>query len=321
LSNTTFLPPEEYEDFPQTMEDRTPYTYLIGWSNCNQWYYGVRYGKNCHPSDLWKTYFTSSKDVKKMIDEVGNPDIIQIRNVFWTPKHPIKVRNGYVRIMNKNLLNTADEVARYWEATVLNRMRVHKKEEWINNASWRFCVDPKIQAENARKQGYKNKGKKRSKEYVEDLKIRMKGSGNPMFGKKRTEEWCKNHSEKMKGKKVENPWILGKTKENNQSVLKMSETLKERFKIKENHHLYNKQRYTNGIINVACTKEEASSLSSDFYPGMTIFKKEKLHWYNNGKETFRVTSEEAMAKGLFNGRIIRLSDQQFHRRKFRFSRQ
>lgn len=53
-----------------------PYTYLIGWSNQNKWYYGVRTAKNCHPGDLWTTYFTSSKYVKQFITQYGEPDII-----------------------------------------------------------------------------------------------------------------------------------------------------------------------------------------------------------------------------------------------------
>lgn len=42
-----------------------PYTYLIGWSKLNKWYYGSRTAKNCHPSELWIKYFTSSKFVKE----------------------------------------------------------------------------------------------------------------------------------------------------------------------------------------------------------------------------------------------------------------
>jgi len=59
-----------------------PYTYLIGWKTQNKWYYGVRFAKGCHPNDLWNLYKTSSKHVKKMIEENGNPDIIQIRKIF-----------------------------------------------------------------------------------------------------------------------------------------------------------------------------------------------------------------------------------------------
>ena len=38
-----------------------PYTYLIGWTNYDMWYYGVRYTKDADPNELWKKYFTSSK--------------------------------------------------------------------------------------------------------------------------------------------------------------------------------------------------------------------------------------------------------------------
>lgn len=64
------------------LEDREPYTYLIGWSKLNKWYYGVRFGKGCHPSELWVKYFTSSEIVSKFREENGNPDVIQVRKIF-----------------------------------------------------------------------------------------------------------------------------------------------------------------------------------------------------------------------------------------------
>ena len=30
------------------MIDRTPYTYLIGWTKLDKWYYGVKYAKIAH---------------------------------------------------------------------------------------------------------------------------------------------------------------------------------------------------------------------------------------------------------------------------------
>ena len=86
-----------------------PYTYLIGWSDRNMWYYGVRYGKNCHPDDLWRTYFTSSKPVKRIRELYGDPDIIQIRKVF-----------------------DSVNVARLWEHKTLRRLRVVSDNRFIN---------------------------------------------------------------------------------------------------------------------------------------------------------------------------------------------
>jgi len=86
-----------------------PYTYLIGWTNHNKWYYGVRYAKNCNPADLWTKYFTSSKKVKAFRKMYGEPNIIQIRKTFKDSKS-----------------------AKLWEDKVLRRMEVHIKDEWLN---------------------------------------------------------------------------------------------------------------------------------------------------------------------------------------------
>ena len=58
------------------------YTYLIGWSKHDKFYYGARWAKDCSPDDLWNTYFTSSKHVKAFRKEHGEPDVIQVRKVF-----------------------------------------------------------------------------------------------------------------------------------------------------------------------------------------------------------------------------------------------
>lgn len=63
-------------------EKRNCYTYLVGWSDKNMWYYGRRTAKNCSPSDLFVTYFTSSKHVKRFISQHGIPDILSIRKTF-----------------------------------------------------------------------------------------------------------------------------------------------------------------------------------------------------------------------------------------------
>ena len=86
-----------------------PYTYLIGRSKLNKWYYGLRYAKNCHPDDLWITYFTSSKIIKQFRKEYGEPDIIEIRKIF------------------SNVENAA-----IWEHTVLKRLKVNINDKWLN---------------------------------------------------------------------------------------------------------------------------------------------------------------------------------------------
>lgn len=63
-------------------DNRIPYTYLLRWTSQNKCYYGKRTAKNCHPTDIWKSYFTSSVYVAEFVKEHGDPDVIEIRKTF-----------------------------------------------------------------------------------------------------------------------------------------------------------------------------------------------------------------------------------------------
>lgn len=92
-----------------------PYTYLIGWKKLNLYYYGVRYATDCHPSDLFVTYFTSSSLVKLHIDIYGNPDIIQIRKTFKSKEDACKWETKVLKRLNAvnrlDFLNKTDRPA------------------------------------------------------------------------------------------------------------------------------------------------------------------------------------------------------------------
>lgn len=136
-----------------------PYTYLVGWSLLNTYYYGVRYAKNADPSDLWSTYFTSSKHVSQYRKQHGEPDIIEIRRTFDTK-----------------------EAARKWEHKVLRRMKITTDRRWLNitdNISIKHPPD--------HQKGEKNSmyGRKRSDTSLMNMK--RIGSEHPLYGKKRPE--------------------------------------------------------------------------------------------------------------------------------------
>lgn len=130
-----------------------PYTYLIGWSKLNKWYYGVRYKKYCNPNDLWNPYKTSSKTVKEYILKYGEPDIIAIRKIF------------------KNI-----KLARIWEHKVLRRMKVIKNNKFLNKTD-NISICP-IASSNANKgKSAWNKGLKTgklSKETIEKQRNKRK---------------------------------------------------------------------------------------------------------------------------------------------------
>jgi len=53
------------------MKDRIPYCYLLTFIPTGQLYCGIRFAKNCHPTDFWKKYFTSSDIIHKLIKNYG----------------------------------------------------------------------------------------------------------------------------------------------------------------------------------------------------------------------------------------------------------
>lgn len=144
----------------------TPYTYLIGWSAHKKYYYGVRYAKGCHPSDLFNPYQTSSKFVKAFIQSFGLPDIIEVRKIF------------------------TDEIsAQNWEKKVLTKLNVLKSDIWLNENIGGIFTNKKPLGFG---KGSKNSmyGKKRP-----DRAEMNRNRINPFLNKKRPE-----HSLKMKGK-------------------------------------------------------------------------------------------------------------------------
>lgn len=123
----------------------TPFTYLLFHKPTGKKYYGARWSKQCHPTDLWKTYFTSSKHVKKLISEYGKESFsFEIRKTF-----------------------SSIEECRKWEERVLRKLNVTSKDDWINkNINGKFLPYGK-----------------QSKEHIEKRTSKIKGQNNGMFGK------------------------------------------------------------------------------------------------------------------------------------------
>lgn len=165
----------------------TPYTYLIGWSEQNKWYYGVRFAKKCHPNDLWTTYFTSSNYVKKFRKEYGEPDIIEVRKIF-----------------------TCSQKARDWETKVIKRLNLVESNKWLNktdNTNKFYHEGPindkhrKIIADSNKKRIIKDetREKLRKNAIILHNKINITGKNNPNYGKKWNDEQKKKMSNMKKG--------------------------------------------------------------------------------------------------------------------------
>ena len=148
------------------------YTYLIGWSALGLWYYGVRYARGCSVSDLWKTYFTSSLEVKRMRGEYGEPDVVEVRRVFDDPAK-----------------------AREWEDRVLRRTGAVKSPRWINasNGGHEFAASGPHSPE------HRAKISAAQKRRLSDPAVRAK-AGLAFLGKQHSNETRAKISATKKGK-------------------------------------------------------------------------------------------------------------------------
>jgi hypothetical protein len=203
----------------------TPYTYLIGWSHLNKWYYGVRYAtkthclyeSGCHPEDLWTTYFSSSKIVKKYRKIYGEPDVIQVRKTFMDAESAIQ-----------------------HEQKVLTRLKIHE-EKWLNQANQKaIFLDELTREEISKKLSGRPsnmKGKKHTKEAKEKMsKAKIGKSNTSLRGKNLSED----HKKKLKIAKIGYiPWNKGKTKKDYPSLQRKG----------TNKGIKRGKRITNGTIN------------------------------------------------------------------------
>lgn len=212
------------------MDIYRPYTYLVGWSIHNKWYYGVRFAKNCHPNDLWVKYFTSSNRVKDLRNQLGEPDIITIRKVF----------------------NSAEK-ARLWESKVIRRVKAVRDPKWLNQSDHNdkfYHEGPRgvFSEEHRNKLSNARKGRSISQEHAEALhegRRRSKNSSEHIEaikrhnrGKKPSEETRLKYSLAKKGKPSPNKGKrFGPHSEDYKR--KMSETLKEVWRKRKMKDHYN----------------------------------------------------------------------------------
>lgn len=139
---------------------RNCYTYLIGWSKHNVWYYGRRTAIKCDPTDLWVKYFTSSKHVSKFRIEHGEPDVVQIRKVFGDNFHKCTL----------------------WETRVLTSLNAAKSEKWLNktNGDLKWDTTGIIFSEEINiKKGNSSRGKPKSEEHKHKIGLSNLGKKKP----------------------------------------------------------------------------------------------------------------------------------------------
>ena len=171
------------------LTDRTPFTYLIRHIPSGRVYYGCRFARGCSPSDLWTTYFTSSKNIHRMIEEEG------------------------VDAFESEIRRTFDSIeeCRNWEHRLLKRIHAVQREDFLNKSDGK-SVSPesaeigrknRISSERflsaIKKIGENNKGRVHSSETREKISKSLVGNKYKL-GKKETDATRRKKRESKLGK-------------------------------------------------------------------------------------------------------------------------
>lgn len=224
--------------------NHTPYTYLIGWSKLDIWYYGVRFAKNCNPNELWKTYFTSSKKVRVQRNNYGEPDIIEVRKIFT---------------------NAVD--ARIWETKVLQRLNVISSKRWLNQTNnIAIMITDEQRKNNFTPEVRKIMSEKRKKWIAEnkDKSIEQLENARKSLYKGLTPERSKKISVKLKNRDITWGSKISASHKESKRFEGINNPMHGRSAIREN----NLKWYTNGF-NTILVKENTQP--SGFIRGRKLF--------------------------------------------------
>jgi hypothetical protein len=145
------------------MNNRTPYFYIIRHISSGKMYAGSRWGKNCHPNDLLKTYITHSNKIKNIISKEGLDSFEVLRiDSYCDGLHPYDYEKSFLEINNCAESDT-------WINGHNNHLFVYGTKEYKNFMIRKYGVDNPNKLFSTR-QKIKTTRKSRNTEYQEKRK-------------------------------------------------------------------------------------------------------------------------------------------------------
>lgn len=161
-----------------------PYLYAVGWTSLNKFYVGVRYAKACHPSELWNGYYTSSRYVKDLAREYGDPDYLDILGTYSTPQEAVDAEvealEKFGLHLHPDFLNKSAGRAISFDAEVRARMSsiARARGPWSDERKAAHSVALKGRTQSAvtrAKMSETSKGRSKSPEHLAALSKSRKG--------------------------------------------------------------------------------------------------------------------------------------------------
>lgn len=197
-----------------------PYTYHLYHKITDKHYYGVRWAKSCNPTELWVTYFSSSKKVKNLIRLYGKESFEpEIRKIFKTSNEAIlweeKVLRRLKVLSNDNWLNQNINGSIVYDVhpllgktrpdhvcKAISKARIESKGKycWVHNdiKEQRIMI---INLDEFLSQGWIKGRSVQMKKKISDFAKTRTGDRNSFYGRKHTDENKKRHSVFMQGNK------------------------------------------------------------------------------------------------------------------------
>ena len=131
-----------------------PYTYHLYHKPTKKHYYGVSYRKECSPSELWTSYFSSSSVVHHLIEQYG--------------------KESFIPTVRKTFESSDKAVA--WETKFLMKVNAQNNDLWLNrhNGKAKFMGPHSHSDESKSKISKKHKGTLKSEETKQKMRARAK---------------------------------------------------------------------------------------------------------------------------------------------------
>lgn len=111
-----------------------PYIYIIKYKPGNMYYLGCQYGNNCHPDNLWSTYFTSSKVIQHYVKWTGKDSFeVKVLKTFDFTSYFLQLQEKHgIILTSKDKNKLIKDLVLSCESKYLRRLKAKERSDFFN---------------------------------------------------------------------------------------------------------------------------------------------------------------------------------------------